>query len=85
MAEFVLCNNYFGFSEVFQEISGTSISTKFALRYTCIYMQAWMGKASIALAHAILKAVVWCIAHLKHCLMLHSFSTPLISLFSVTH
>ena len=57
MAEFVLCNNYFQFSEFFQQISGTAISTKFAPPYTCIYMQTWIGKASIALAH------VWDIAH----------------------
>ena len=54
MAEFVLCDNYFEFSEVFQQISGTAVSTKFAPPYTGIYMQTWMGKVSIALAHAIL-------------------------------
>ena len=39
MAEFVLCNNFFEFnSDTFQQISGTDIGTKFALPYTCIYM-----------------------------------------------
>ena len=74
MAEFVLCNNYFEFSEVFQQISRTTISRKFAPPYTCIYMQTWMEKVSIALAHAILKTVMRYIARLKHCLMFHSFS-----------
>ena len=81
MAEFVLCNNYFEFSEVFQQISGTAISGKFAPLYTCIYMQTWMGKVSIALAHAILKTFMWYIARLKHCLRFHSFSKLLIPLF----
>ena len=39
MAEFVLTNNYFEFSEkVYQQISGTAIGTKFAPPYACIYM-----------------------------------------------
>ena len=83
-AEFFVCNNYFEFSEVFQQILGTATSTKFAPPYSCIYMQTWMGKASIALVHAILKIVVWYIARLKHCLMFHSFSTLLNALFSMT-
>ena len=66
MAEFVLCNNYFEFSEVFQQISGIAISRKFLPPYTCIYMQTWVGKVSIALAHVILKIVMWYIARLKH-------------------
>ena len=38
-AEFVLKNNFSEFDkEVKQKISGTAISTKFALPYTCIYM-----------------------------------------------
>ena len=39
MAEFVLKNNYFEFSDkVFQQISGTAIGTKFAPPYACIFM-----------------------------------------------
>ena len=39
MAEFVLKNNYFQFSDkVYQQISGTAIGTKFAPPYTCIFM-----------------------------------------------
>ena len=39
MAEFVLKNNLFEFnSKVFQQISGTTIGTKFAPSYACIYM-----------------------------------------------
>ena len=83
MAEFVFCNIDFEFSEVFQQISGTAVSTKIALPYTCICMQTWMGKVPVALAHAISKTLVWYIACLKHCLIFHSFSTLLIPLVSV--
>ena len=39
MAEFVLKNNYFQFSDnVSQQISGTAIGTKFAPPYACIFM-----------------------------------------------
>ena len=39
MAEFVLKNNYFQFSDkVYQQISGTSTGTKFAPPYACIFM-----------------------------------------------
>ena len=39
MAEFVLKNNYFQFSDkVYQKISGTAIGTKFAPPYACIFM-----------------------------------------------
>ena len=37
MAEFVLKNNYFQFSDkVYQKISGIAIGTKFAPPYACI-------------------------------------------------
>ena len=85
MTEFVLCNNYFEFSEVSQQISRTAaISRKFVPPCMCIHMQTWMGKVSIALAHAILKTVMWYIARLKHCLMFHFFSTLLIPFLSFT-
>ena len=39
MAEFVLKNNYFQFSDkVYQQISGTAIGTKFASPYACTFM-----------------------------------------------
>ena len=39
MAEFVLKNSYFQFSdEVYQQISGTTIGTKFAPPYACIFI-----------------------------------------------
>ena len=39
MAAFALKNNYFQFSnKVYQQISETAIGTKFALPYTCIFM-----------------------------------------------
>ena len=39
MAEFVLKNNYFQFSDkVYKQISGTAIGTKFAPPYACIFM-----------------------------------------------
>ena len=39
MAEIVLKNNLFEFNnKVFQQISGTTIGTKFAPPYACIYM-----------------------------------------------
>ena len=39
MAEFVLKNNYFGFSgKIKNQISGTAIATKFAPPYACIFM-----------------------------------------------
>ena len=39
MVEFVLKNNYFEFNgKVKKQISGTTIGTKFALPYTCIFM-----------------------------------------------
>ena len=39
MAEFVLKNNYFQFSDkVYQQISGTAIGTKFAPPYACIFI-----------------------------------------------
>ena len=86
MAEIVLCDNFFEFYEVFQQISGAATSRKVAPPYKCIYMQTWMGKASIALAHAILKTVAWYIARLKHCLMFHCFSTLFnSSFFCYTH
>ena len=86
MAEIVLCNNYFKFYEVFQQISGAAISRKVASPYKCFCMQTWMGKVSIALAHAILKTVAWYIARLKHCLIFHSFSTLFnSSFFCYTH
>ena len=38
MTESVLKNNYFEFSEqVFQQISGTAIATKFVSPYMCLY------------------------------------------------
>ena len=41
MAECVLSNNCFKFSEkVFLQISGTAVGKKFAPRYACIYVQA---------------------------------------------
>ena len=45
MAEFVLKNNYFQFSDkVYQQISGTAIGTKFAPPYACIFMDQVEGK-----------------------------------------
>ena len=39
LAEFVLKNNYFEFnSEVYRQISGTAMGTKFAPPYACIFM-----------------------------------------------
>ena len=39
MAEFVLKNNYFQFSEkVYRQISGTTIATTFAPPYACLFM-----------------------------------------------
>ena len=38
MAQFVLKNNFSEFSNVFQQISGTAIGTKFAPPYACIFM-----------------------------------------------
>ena len=38
MAQFVLKNNFSEFSNVFQQISGTAIGTKFAPPYTNIFM-----------------------------------------------
>ena len=39
MAEFVLKNNYFKFgNKIKQQISGTTIGTKFAPPYACIFM-----------------------------------------------
>ena len=39
MAQFVLKNNFFEFNnDVFQQISGTAIGTKFAPPYACIFM-----------------------------------------------
>ena len=39
IAEFVLKNNYFQFSDkMYQHISGTAIGTKFAPLYACIFM-----------------------------------------------
>ena len=45
MAEFVLKNNYFQFSDkVYQQISGTAIGTKFAPPYACIFMDQVKSK-----------------------------------------
>ena len=39
LVEFVLKNNYFEFnSEVYRQISGTAMGTKFAPPYACIFM-----------------------------------------------
>ena len=39
MAEFALTNNYFEFRQnIFNQISGTAIGTKFALSYAYIFM-----------------------------------------------
>ena len=39
MAEIVLTNNYFEFGKkIFYQVSGTTIGTKFALLYVCIFM-----------------------------------------------
>ena len=38
MTNYVLKNNYFEFSDVHQKISGTTIRTKFAPPYACIFM-----------------------------------------------
>ena len=39
IAEFVLKNNYFQFSDkVYQQVSGTAIGTKFAPLYACIFI-----------------------------------------------
>ena len=41
MVEFVLKNNLFEFnSKFYKQISGTSIGTKFASPYTCIFMDS---------------------------------------------
>ena len=45
MAEFVLKNNYFQFSDkVYQQISKTAIGTKFAPSYACIFMDQLKSK-----------------------------------------
>ena len=45
MAEFVLKNNYFQFSdEVYQQIPGTATGTKFAPPYACIFMDQVEGQ-----------------------------------------
>ena len=45
MAEFVLKNNYFQFSDkVHRQISGTAIGTKFAPPYSCIFMDQVKGR-----------------------------------------
>ena len=45
IAEFVLKNNYFQFSDkVYQQISGTAIGTKFAPLYACIFMDQVKSK-----------------------------------------
>ena len=45
MAEFVLKNNYFQFSDkVYRQISETAISTKFAPPYACIFMDQMESK-----------------------------------------
>ena len=38
LAQFVLMNIFFEFNNVFQQISGTAIGTKFAPPYACIFM-----------------------------------------------
>ena len=57
MAEFVLKNNFFEFdSKVKQRVSGTSIGTKFAPAYACIFM----GKVEIDfLETQVVKPLVW--------------------------
>ena len=48
MAEFVLKNNFFEFNEnLFQQLSGTAIGTKFAPPYACIFMD-WLEEAFLA-------------------------------------
>ena len=45
MAEYVLKNNYFQFSDkVFQQTSGTAIDTKFSPLYACPFMDQVEGK-----------------------------------------
>ena len=57
MAEFVLSNNFFEFtSDTFQQISWTAIGTKFALPYTCIYMDQIEQKF---LATQINQPIIW--------------------------
>ena len=57
MAEFVLKNNIFEFdTEVYQQISGTAIGTKFAPPYACIFMDQLETKF---LENQNLKPLVW--------------------------
>ena len=45
MAQFVLKNNFFEFdNDDFQQISGTTIGTKFALIHACIFMDQIKAK-----------------------------------------
>ena len=40
MTEFVLTNNSFEFlDKVFRQVCGTTVDTKFAVSYACIYME----------------------------------------------
>ena len=57
MAEFVLKNNFFEFdTNVYQQISGTAIGTKFAPLYACIFMSQLETKF---LENQNLKPLVW--------------------------
>ena len=57
MAEFVLKNNFFEFdTNVYQQISGTAIGTKFALPYVCIFIDQLETKF---LENQNLKPLVW--------------------------
>ena len=57
MAEFVLKNNFFEFdTNVYQQISGTAIGTKFAPPYACIFMDQLETKF---LENQNLKPLVW--------------------------
>ena len=57
MAEFVLKNNFFEFdTNVYQQISGTAIETKFAPPYACIFMDQLEIKF---LENQNLKSLVW--------------------------
>ena len=57
MAEFVLKNNVFEFdTNVYQQISGTAIGTKFTPPYACIFMDQFETKF---LENQNLKPLVW--------------------------
>ena len=51
MAQFVLKNNFFKSNNVFQQISGTAVGTKFALPYACIFMDQILTKYLTSQSH----------------------------------